>query len=193
MTAEPIRQMTPEEYLAMEEASDVRNELMNGTVLAMSGNALPHVIIVRNLIFELTGQLRGKSCTVLSNEMKVKVELTGDYFYPDIVGYCGTGTFETETQVTLLNPTLLIEVLSPSTEAYDRGLKFQHYQQIPTLREYVLVSQSEPMIEVYLRNEDDTTWDYRMASGFEASVGFASIGCTAKLADVYRDAIAPKS
>src|SRR5581483_8167080 len=98
---------------------------------------------------------------ILSSQMKVKVEIPGDYFYPDLVGYCGTPAMEDPSQVSLLNPVILIEVLSPETEAFDRGLKFQNYQQIPSLREFVFVSQAEPVIEVYQRNED-SRWLYRM-------------------------------
>jgi Uma2 family endonuclease len=181
-----MRRVSPEEYLAMEEVSETRNELVGGVLLGMSGNTYPHVVIVRNLMVELGGQLRGKPCDVVCNELKVKVELTGDYFYPDLVGLCGTPVFDQPNQVTVLNPTMLIEVLSPSTEAYDRGQKFLHYQQIPTLKEYVLVSQGEPRIEIYTRGEN-SAWTYKMVSGLEASASFVSIECTVALADVYRD------
>ncbi len=170
----------------MEDLSETRNELIDGTVVAMSGNTYPHVLIVRNLMLELNGQLRGKQCRVLCNELKVKVELTGDYFYPDLLGICGTPAFDRPSQVTVLNPTLLIEVLSTSTEAYDRGQKFLHYQQIPTLQEYVLVSQEEARIEIYTRGEN-SAWTYKMVSGPEATVSFVSIDCAVALAEIYRD------
>jgi Uma2 family endonuclease len=186
MTAEPSHRITPEEYLAMEESALTRSEFVDGLIMAMSGNTLPHVRIVRNLLVELDGQLRGKPCEVLSNELKVKVELTGDYFYPDLVGYCGTPIFERPNQITLLNPALLIEILSPSTEAYDRGEKFLHYQQIPTLREYVLVSQEAARVELYTRGEN-SAWIYKVVSGPDASVTFESIDCAVSLADIYRD------
>ena len=186
MTAERSHRVSPEEYLATEELSEIRNELIDGVVVAMSGNTYPHVMIVDNLVLELNGRLRGKPCRMFSNELKVKVELTGDYFYPDLVGICGTPIFDRPNQVTLLNPTLLIEVLSPSTEAYDRGKKFLHYQQIPALKEYVLVSQEEPRVELYARGES-SAWTYKMVSGLEAAASFASIDCTVGLADIYRD------
>lgn len=170
----------------MEEVAETRNELIDGTVVAMSGNTYPHLLIVGNLMLELNGQLRGKPCRMLSNELKVKVELTGDYFYPDLVGVCGAPAFERSNKVTLLNPTLLIEVLSTSTEGYDRGQKFLHYQQIPTLKEYVLVSQEAARVEVFTRGEN-SAWTYKMVSGPEASVSFASIDCAVALADIYRD------
>jgi len=186
MTAEPTRRVSPEDYLATEESSESRNELIDGVVVAMSGNTYPHVLIVDNLVLELNGRLRGKPCRMSSNQLKVKVELTGDYFYPDLVGICGAPIFEGPGQLTLLNPTLLIEVLSPSTEGYDRGRKFLHYQQIPTLREYVLVAQDEPRVELYSRGEN-SAWTYNRISGPEATVSFASIDCTVPLADIYRD------
>ncbi len=186
MTADPARRILPEEYLAMEEVSEGRNEFVDGVVVAMSGNTFPHVMIVDNLVLELNGLLRGKPCRMFSNELKVKVELTGSYFYPDLVGICGTPVFDLPNQVTILNPTLLIEVLSPSTEAYDRGQKFQHYQQIPALREYALVSQDAPCVELYARGED-AAWTYRMVSGLEAVAAFVSLGCSVPLADIYRD------
>jgi Uma2 family endonuclease len=170
----------------MEDLSDTRNELINGAVVAMSGNTYPHVLIVDNLVLELNGRLRGKPCRMSSNELKVKVELTGDYFYPDLVGVCGTPVFDRPNPVTLLNPTLLIEVLSPSTEGYDRSQKFLHYQRIPTLRQYVMVAQDEPRVELYTRGEN-SAWTYNRVSGPEATVIFSSIDCTVPLAAIYRD------
>ncbi len=170
----------------MEDLSDTRNELIDGVVVAMSGNSYPHLRVVRNLLVELDGRLRGQPCEVLCNELRVKVELTGDYFYPDLVGICGPPAFDPLSKITLLNPTLLIEVLSPSTEAYDRGQKFLHYQQISTLREYALVSQEEARVELYTRGEN-SAWTYKMVSGPEAVVSFASIDCSVPLADIYRD------
>jgi Uma2 family endonuclease len=186
MTAESTRRISPEVYLAIEDSSESRNELVNGVVVAMSGNTYPHLLIVGNLVLELNGRLRGKSCRMLSNDLRVKVELTGDYFYPDLVGVCGPPVFDQQSSITLVNPTLLIEVLSPSTEAYDRGQKFLHYQQIPTLKEYVLVTQEEARVERYTRGEN-SAWTYKMVSGLEATASFASIDCAVSLAEIYRD------
>jgi Uma2 family endonuclease len=188
MTAEPAGRVLQEEYLAMEESSEGRHEFISGTVVAMSGNSFRHVQIVRNLMVELDGQLRGKGCQVLGSELKVKVELTGDYFYPDLIGFCGAPLFDGPKQVALLNPALLIEVLSPSTEAFDRGEKFLHYQQIPTLREYVLVSQGVPRVELFTRGEG-SGWAYNIASSLDAMVRFVSVDCTLKLAAIYRDVL----
>jgi Uma2 family endonuclease len=170
----------------MEELADTRSELVNGVVVAMSGNTYPHVLIVDNLVLELNGQLRGKPCRMSSNQLKVKVQLTGDYFYPDLVGVCGPPAFDPPNQLTLLNPTLIIEVLSPSTEGYDRGQKFLHYQQIPSLREYLLVAQDEPRVELYTRGED-SAWTYKLAAGADATLFLATIDCSVALADIYRD------
>jgi len=170
----------------MEELAETRSEFVNGLVVAMSGNTYPHVLIVDNLVLELNGQLRGKPCRMSSSQLKVKVELTGDYFYPDLVGICGSPAFEPPGQLTLLNPSLIIEVLSPSTEAYDRGQKFLNYQQIPSLQEYLLVAQDEPRVELYTRGPN-SAWTYKMAAGPNATLTLASIDCSAVLADVYRD------
>ncbi len=186
MTAEPDGRVSPEEYLAIEEASERAIELIDGVAMERPDNDYSHALLVRNLVVELTGCLRGKSREILCSRLKVKVELTGDYFYPDLVGYCGTPIFERSNQITLLNPALLIEILSPSTEAYDRGEKFLHYQQIPTLREYVLVSQETARVELYTRGED-SAWTYKVVAGLEATVAFASIDCAVPLADIYRD------
>lgn len=188
MTADPKHRVSPEEYLAMEEVSEERNEFVNGVVVAMSGNTCPHVMIVDNIVLELNGALRGKPCRMYSNELKVKVALTESYFYPDLVGICGSPVFDRPNRVTVLNPTLLIEVLSLSTEAYDRGQKFLHYQQIPTLREYVLISQEEPRVEIYTRGEN-SAWTYKMVAGLEATARFESIDCTVPLAEIYRDVV----
>jgi Uma2 family endonuclease len=186
MTAHPERRISAEEYLAIEEASENRNELVGGVIVAMSGNRYPHVVIVDNLILELNGRLRGKPCRVRSTDLKVKVELTDSYFYPDLVGICGKPIFEAPSEVTLLNPTILIEVLSPSTEAFDRGKKFLHYQQIPTLKEYVLISQVEARVEFYARGESQA-WTYKMVSGLEAIARFDSIDCAVPLAEIYQE------
>jgi len=186
MTAETNRRVSPHDYLAMEELAETRSEFVNGLVVAMSGNTYPHVLIVDNLVLELNGQLRGKPCRMSSSQLKVKVELTGDYFYPDLVGICGSPAFEPPGQLTLLNPSLIIEVLSPSTEAYDRGQKFLNYQQIPSLQEYLLVAQDEPRVELYTRGPN-SAWTYKMAAGPNATLTLASIDCSAVLADVYRD------
>jgi Uma2 family endonuclease len=186
MTAEPAHRVSPEEYLAMEEVSETRNELIGGVVVGMSGNTYPHVLIVDNLVLELNGRLRGKPCRMSSNQLKVKVELTGDYFYPDLAGVCGAPVFDPPGQLTLLNPALLIEVLSTSTEGYDRGQKFLHYQQIPTLKEYALVAQNEARVKLFTRGEN-SKWTYTTASGPESIITFASIDCSVPLADIYRD------
>ncbi len=170
----------------MEATADTRSELVDGEVVAMSGNTYTHLRIVRNLVVELDAGLRGKPCEILCSDLKVKVELTGDYFYPDLVGICGPPAFEPPNQLTLLNPSLIIEVLSPSTEAYDRGQKFLHYQQIPSLQEYLLVAQDEPRVELYTRGPN-SAWTYKMAAGPDATLALASIDCAVLLADIYRD------
>jgi len=170
----------------MESSAESRSELVDGMVVAMSGNTYSHLRIVRNLVVELDGRLRGKPCEILCSDLKVKVELTGDYFYPDLIAVCGPPAFDGPNQLALLNPSLIIEVLSPSTEGYDRGQKFLHYQQIPSLQEYLLVAQDEPRVELYARGPN-SGWTYKMVAGPDATLLLASIDCSVVLADVYRD------
>jgi Uma2 family endonuclease len=186
MTGEPIRRVSPEEYLAMEEASERAIELIDGLAMARPDNDYSHASLVRNLVVELDRRLRGKSREIVCSRLRVKVERTGDYFYPDLVGICGIPMFDEPNQVTLLNPTLLIEIMSPCSEGHDRGEKFLHYQQIPTLREYALISQEAARVELYTRGEN-SAWIYKVFAGSESTVSFASIDCGVPLADIYRD------
>lgn len=164
-------------YLDLERRSEQRHEFLRGEVFAMTGASYRHNQIVANAAFELTGQLKAGPCRVLTNDMRVRVDRSGLYTYPDIVIHCDEPMFADEHKDTLLNPILIAEVLSASTEAYDRGDKFGHYRQIPSLREYVLISQDKPLIERYVRQEDDrwlideavTALDQRLR--FEAVIG----------------------
>ncbi len=185
MSALPeIRQpITEAEYLAFERAAQTKHELLDGEVFAMSGASEAHNLISMNTGAALHTQLRGRSCKVYPSDMRVK---TPDslYTYPDLSVVCGDSKFSDEEFDTLLNPTVLIEVLSPSTERYDRGRKFQAYRGIPTLREYLLIAQDSPHIEHYTRQPDDR-WVLTEAVGMGATLSLAAIGCTLALTDVY--------
>ena len=175
---------TPEEYLALERKATLKSEYISGEILAMSGASLAHTRITADIVTELNNQLRGGKCEVISNNMRVKTGPKGAYFYPDVVVFCGDPQFEDNVFDTLLNPTLLIEVLSPSTEVYDKGEKFRHYQELASLQEYILVSQDRIRVEQYRLTK--TQWVQTEFRSPEDVLPFASIGCELPLRDIYR-------
>jgi Uma2 family endonuclease len=187
MAVQPSRHFTPEEYLDLEIDADYRSEYLNGEIYAMSGASIEHGIIISNLITELRPALRGGPCRIVANDLRVKVDETDLYTYPDLVVVCGEQEYEIKRRgMSLLNPTLLIEVLSGSTEDYDRGTKFKHYRQIPSLREYVLVSQGERRIERYFR-KDTGDWLLSEIAGEEGSLALLSVTAVLHLSEVYAD------
>ena len=142
MTSVAIQtQLSPEEYITRERKAITKSEYVSGKIIAMAGASYQHTVITMNISGELYGQLKDRECTVHTNDMRVKASATSSYFYPDIVVVCDKPRFEDDTFDTLLNPIVIIEVLSPSTEDYDRIDKFSHYQKLTTLQEYILVSQ----------------------------------------------------
>lgn len=176
--------MTPEEFLAFERSSDEKHEYYDGVVVAMSGAKRAHNTICTNLNGLLWQHLRGKDCESYSNDMRVFVPKTNLYAYPDIVVICGEPQFQDEVPDTLTNPLLLIEILSDSTEGYDRGLKFQNYRSIDSLMEYVLVTQTTSSIEKYAKHSDGF-WLLSEATGLDGAITLESIDCILSLADVY--------
>ena len=188
--AESAREITHTfaEYLALEGASHTRHEYLNGEIFAMAGGTIEHGALAANAIGELRGGLRGRPCRVLTADVRVRVLATGFSTYPDVSVVCGSIELDPEGANTVVNPVAIVEVLSDRTEAYDRGEKFAHYRRIPSLRDYPLVSQHEPWIEHYRRNDDDT-WtlrDVRMTG-----VVRLSIGCELSVAEVYVNPLAP--
>jgi Uma2 family endonuclease len=174
---------TAEEYLTLERSASCKSEFHDGQIYAMTGASRKHNLITVNIGRELSQQLKKRPCEAYSSDMRVKAAEARSYHYPDIAVVCGKPQFEDSHVDTLLNPTLLIEVLSPSTEAYDRGGKFAHYRKIATLREYLLVSQDLPNIERYVRQGD--VWILTEAVGLEASMPLESIDCILRLGEVY--------
>jgi Uma2 family endonuclease len=177
--------LTEEQYLAIERRAESRNEFYNGEMFALAGASRRHNMVVTNLVISLGTQLRGSPCNVYSSDMRVRVTNTGLYIYPDVVVTCGEEGFADDEQDTLLNPLVILEVLSESTEAYDRGKKFEHYQNIGSLSTYVLITQDAPRIERYVRQEDGRTWVYTETHEAESAVGIEAIGCDLRLEDVY--------
>ena len=173
-----------EEYLELERSSEVKHEYENGELREMPGGTKEHSAIGRNIIAHLYFQLEGSTCEVYNSDLRVLVEKAGLYTYPDVSVVCGEAMFEDAKQDSLLNPTVLFEVLSKSTENYDRGKKFQHYQMLPSLLDYVLVAQDEYRVEHFTRQEEG--WFLRVYVGLEASVTLPSLGCTLTLSDIYK-------
>ena len=184
MSAIPKTFMTESEYLAFELESEFKHEYFNGEIFAMTGASEPHNTISSNINASFHGQFRGRPCKIYSSDMRVFIPKTGLYTYPDLVIVCGKPEFVAGILDTLLNPIILIEILSPSTEAYDRGQKFQHYRTIPSLREYLLVSQYAPRIEHFLWTEQHG-WNLLDAIGLNSKLTLPSIDCTLELTDVY--------
>ena len=176
--------LTPEEYLAFERKATTKHEYLNGQIVAMSGASFAHNFLTMNTANQLYNQLIGGECQVATSDMRVKVTQIDSYFYPDVVVVCGEPRAEDDTFDTLLNPTVVVEVLSPSTETYDRGEKFEHYQQIASLKEYVLISQDKIRVEHYHRQE--TGWMQTEFRGLEDVLSLLSIGYELRLQDVYR-------
>ncbi len=179
--------VSPEEYLAQERAEELqKHEYRDGEVVPMPGTSFTHTRIVANIIRALGNQLEGSDCEAVSNDLRVLAAGEGKLFtYPDVVVVCGEPAFLDDAFDTLLNPTLLLEVLSPSTKDYDRGGKFARYRALDSLQEYVLVAQDEPLIELYAR-QPENRWLLSEVRGRSEAVALASIGCRLALSEVYR-------
>jgi Uma2 family endonuclease len=184
MSTLPKNFVTPEEYLELERKAERKSEYYNGEVFAMAGVSTRHDDIVAHLHFLIAQQLRGKDCRRHTSDMRVLAIPGRLYTYPDLTVVCGKRQFEDKHVDTLTNPTLLVEVLSPTTERYDRGLKAKLYRDIPSLQELLLVSQESYEVELY-RRQANGTWSILPAGGLDASVELASIGCTLRMRDLY--------
>lgn len=184
MQARPEPRISPAEYLEWERKQETRNEYVNGEIFAMTGASRVHNLVCMNLGSALHAQLRGKPCEVYMNDMRVKVQETGAYTYPDIVAACGEPRFEDDQVDTLLDPVLIAEVLSESTERYDRGAKFAHYRGIDAFQEYLLVAQTEMRVEHYRRREGGS-WLFQEYRDPEDRIEVESLGCELRLGDLY--------
>jgi Uma2 family endonuclease len=183
MVTQPRPHLTPAEYLALERRAETRSEYHDGQIVAMAGASREHNAIVFDTVAVISLQLRGRPCEGYANDMRVWIPAHRVYVYPDIVIVCGEPEFEDAEVDTLLNPTVIIEILSSSTERYDRGRKFAQYRTLPSLREYLLIAQDEYRIDYY-RREGDGNWFIGEAQGRDATLTLA-IGCTLALADIY--------
>ncbi|HLJ57103.1 MAG TPA: Uma2 family endonuclease [Chthonomonadaceae bacterium] len=178
------RTYTAAEYLLIERGADYKSELIDGQMWAMAGATEKHILISRNLSTIAHVQLRGSGCLSFSSDMKVLVQPDGTFAYPDMAIVCGERQYHDEQKDVVLNPVVLSEVLSPSAEQFDRGDKFLRYQQIPTFKEYVLVSQNMPRVDHFVRQESGL-WAASVALGLEASVTLSAVALTLSLSEVY--------
>ncbi len=172
-----------EQYLFIERKAQYKSEYINGQIFAMAGASRQHNQITFNIAGELRLQLRGRRCVAYVNDMRVKVSQTGMYTYPDVIATCSEPQFEDVNTDTLLNPMVIIEVLSDSTEGYDRGEKFAHYRRIPSLSDYVLVAQNKACVEHYIRQGEQ--WLFSELGNLNDKIHLNSIGCELFLREIY--------
>ena len=175
--------ISPEEYLEMERQAETKSEYLAGEIFAMAGASRTHNLILTNTIVSLGTNLKGRGCDIYANDMRVEVSPTGLYTYPDVVVVCGQPQFKDANEDTLLNPTLIMKVLSNSTAAYDRGDKFEHYSTLPSLTDYLLIAQDRAAVEQRVRTERG--WQLAFHYGLDAVVPLPAIGCELRLSDVY--------
>lgn len=176
--------LTVAEYLARERAADRKSEFVDGVMVAMAGASPAHNTIKENLIVELGIRFKGGGCRSFSSDQRVRVAPAGPYYYPDIAVVCGPAEYDPADPDSLTNPVVLVEVLSDSTERFDRRFKFQQYKRIASFREYILVAQDEPLVERFVR-QPDGDWLVTTYAGLDAELALASAPARVPLADVY--------
>jgi len=186
MSTVPARLLSEEEYLARERQAAFKSEYDRGQTFAMAGASREHNVIAHNLSRHLGNQLAGRGCDVYQSDMKVRVRATGRYAYPDVAIVCGQRQFADESRDVLLNPTCLVEVLSESTANYDRGAKASDYRLLDSLREFLIVAQDQPLIDHYIRRDEDT-WTVTRIEGTGGTIELSSLGCRLPLAAVFEN------
>jgi Uma2 family endonuclease len=183
MNSAALRRLSVDDYLAIERSAEMKSEFYDGEMFAMAGGSKNHNIIAVNLIGELRAALKGRPCQVFGSDMRVKVP-SGLYTYPDVGIVCGGTQMEGKSEDTLLNPVVLIEVLSDSTEDYDRGRKAKHYWSIPSLKEYILVSQNAAQIDRVVRETADR-WTTTNLASLNGALSLAALNVSIPLAEIY--------
>jgi len=184
MTTRPDVRLTPGEYLRIERAAEWKSEYIDGEMFAMAGASPRHVLITGNLVAELRDRLRDRPCNAYVADLRVATDKARHYTYPDVVVACDPLQFVDEHQDTITNPTLIAEVLSESTEKYDRGARFERYRAVPTLSDYLLVSQERVHIELYTR-QPNGAWILREWNDRDAEIDLTSLQCRLKIGEVY--------
>jgi Uma2 family endonuclease len=183
MSSQLVTYLTPEEYLVLERQAETKSEYLDGELIAMTGATRKHNLVAGNIFASLHAQLRQRPCEVYASDMRVGVSPIA-YTYPDVVVVCGEGEFGDDYMDTLLNPTVIVEVLSESTGGYDRGLKFEHYRKLESLREYVLVAQEKCHVEHFVR-QPDNQWLLSETDNLDDTVQLPSINCVLAVSDIY--------
>ncbi|HEX8430991.1 MAG TPA: Uma2 family endonuclease [Longimicrobium sp.] len=178
--------VTPETYLVRERAARERSEYWDGEVVAMSGAPEPHVLITGNVFATLRARLRGRDCRVYASDMKVRFDEGRATAYPDVVAVRGERRWADGRRDVLLNPTLVVEVLSPSTERHDRGRKTEGYRRVESLAEYLFIAQKDPRVELYRRGAEGE-WSLAVFTGMNDEVWLESLGCALRLPEIYED------
>jgi Uma2 family endonuclease len=177
--------VTPEEYLEFERAAEVRHEYFGGYIRQMAGESLAHSRICVNVLREVSSRLRGTDCEALSPNMKVRAATKGMFAYPDLSVVCGKPEFHDEKKDVLLNAKVIVEVLSPSTQLYDRTRKLEYYlQEVQTLTDYILIHQEAAVVEQYYKS-DGGDWRFRFIIGLDRTLTLESVGCDVPLSDIY--------
>lgn len=185
-------QVSPEEYLEFERKAELKHEYIDGRIIPWPGAARVHCQIMGNLLAALYSRLRGETCQVYASQMRVQAAGGRSYLYPDIVPTCTEKRFADDVRDTLTNPVLVMEVLAPDTEAFDRGEKFHYYQTIQTLQEYILISQDQPRVECYTRGGEDV-WFLWTETDLDTEVDFFSVGCRIRLREIYENVEFPSA
>ncbi len=180
------RRYSIEEYLEQELTAVDRHEFHDGEILAMSGGSLEQSLIATNILGEMRNALKGKPCRAADSNLRVRIPEKGRYMYPDALVFCGPPQFDPQDDKrhTIINPKVIIEILSPSTEAYDRGDKFNQYRQIPSFEEYILISQDRPNVEGYHR-QPDGTWPSVTVTDLSTSAQIRSLGIEIPMTEIY--------
>ena len=185
MTAQPVPQLSFEDWLAAERAAtDQRSEFVAGEVFAMTGATEAHNLIVANVVRELGNALKGRPCRVYPSDLKVRIEAENIGTYPDAMVICGDRAFYDDRRDVVTNPTLIVEVLSESSEAYDRGNKFRHYRALPSLQAYLLLSQQRMQVELFVR-QPDQSWNLSAFADPTDRIPLAAIGAELVLGEAY--------
>ena len=184
MSTLPKTRFTPQEYLEMEEKTEYKSEYYQGEIFAMAGATYEHNVVAGNALRQIGNQLGSRPCSVCPSDLRIHTPLTGLYTYPDVVVICGEPKFLDKARTTFLNPTVVVEVLSPSTEAYDRGRKFEHYQSLESLREYLLIA-SDRVSATLFRRQSELAWLSITVTTLDSVVELESAGCRLTLRDLY--------
>lgn len=192
MSTVPKQLITPEEYLRRERAAEFRSEYFRGEMFAMAGASANHNLIVGNCVQTLGLQLKKKPCRVFPSDLRLRIEATGLYTYPDLSVVCGDLHLDGNGGDVLLNPVVLAEVLSDSTEAYDRGKKFEHYRTIPSLQHYLLIAQDRYSIDCFSKKSDGS-WSLTSCQTLDQSLELDAIDCRLAASEVYDKVVFPSS